>query len=114
MMRAVEQPYLKADERPWCHRIYLDALRGRKASSVRRTFHDTSRIDLRRPRLRFANHVGPEHATERAQIAARCVGRVPANRLADVGNRAIEQAPQAAAPSTAIIMRLVACGSRPY
>jgi hypothetical protein len=60
----------------------------------------------------LANHVGPERAMERAEIATRCVGRIPPNRLADVGSRAIGQAPQAAVPSTAIIMRLVACGSR--
>ena len=61
----------------------------------------------------FARHVGPVQAMQRVRIASGCVGRVPANRLADVGARAMEQTPQAP-PATAIIMRMVQCGSRPY
>jgi len=62
----------------------------------------------------FADRVGPDRAIERARLATRCAGQVPPNRIAELGNRAIQGAPQYVPPSTAIIVGLVACGARPY
>ncbi len=62
----------------------------------------------------FAERAGPDRAIERARLATRCVGQIPPNRLAELGNLAIQRAPQYAPPSTAIIVELVACGARPY
>ena len=63
---------------------------------------------------RFADRAGPDRAIERTRLANRCTGQIPPNHLADLGNRAIQGAPEYAPPSTAIIVGLVACGTRLY
>lgn len=62
----------------------------------------------------MADRVGPDRAIERARLASRCAGQVPPDRLAELGDRALQRAPHYAPPSTAIIVGLVACGARPY
>lgn len=61
----------------------------------------------------FADRAGADRAIDRVRLAARCTGQVPPSRLAELGDRAIERAPRYAPPSTAIIVRLVACGGKP-
>ncbi len=62
----------------------------------------------------LADRAGADRAVERARLASRCTGQIPPYRLAELGDRALERAPHHASPSTAIIVHLVACGSRPY